>query len=40
VNAVQLEKESIYTLQGVNVGTDLNKLPAGIYILNGRKVRR
>lgn len=28
---------SIYTLQGIRVSNDWNKLPAGIYIINGRK---
>jgi hypothetical protein len=29
---------SIYNLQGIKVGTDRNQLPAGIYILNGKKI--
>jgi hypothetical protein len=29
---------NVYNLQGISVGTDLNRLPAGIYILNGKKV--
>jgi hypothetical protein len=29
---------SIYNLQGIKVGTDRNYLPAGIYILNGKKI--
>lgn len=28
----------IYNVNGQNVGTDLNALPAGIYIVNGRKI--
>lgn len=28
----------IYNLQGVAVGTDLNTLPAGLYIRNGKKI--
>jgi hypothetical protein len=29
---------NVYNMQGIKVGTDLNRLPAGIYILNGKKV--
>jgi hypothetical protein len=29
---------NIYNLQGIKVGTSRNQLPAGIYIINGRKV--
>jgi hypothetical protein len=29
---------NIYNLQGIKVGTNRNQLPAGIYIINGRKV--
>ena len=29
---------TVYNLQGVKVGTSLNGLPAGLYIVNGRKV--
>jgi hypothetical protein len=29
---------NVYNLQGISVGTDLNRLPAGIYIINGRKI--
>lgn len=28
----------IYNLQGIRVGSDLNALPAGIYIVNGKKI--
>lgn len=28
----------IYNLQGVAVGTDLNTLPAGLYIRDGKKI--
>lgn len=34
----KLEKGAIYNLNGVKVGTDVNNLPAGIYIMNGKKV--
>jgi hypothetical protein len=42
ISAVSAEslRGNVYNLQGISVGTDLNSLPAGLYILNGRKVRR
>lgn len=30
----------IYNLQGVRVGNDIDRLPSGIYIVNGRKIRK
>ena len=43
IEPVQIQQKSVlgvYTLQGVRVRSDndLNGLPAGIYIVNGRKV--
>ena len=30
----------IYDLQGIDRGTDLNSLPAGIHIRGGKKIRK
>jgi hypothetical protein len=40
VSAVSAESSlnNIYNLQGIKVGTSRNQLPAGIYIINGKKV--
>lgn len=40
VTAVTSSSESagIFNLQGVRLGTDVNRLPSGIYIIGGRKV--
>jgi hypothetical protein len=40
VSAISAEslRGNVYNLQGISVGTDLNRLPAGIYIINGRKI--
>lgn len=34
----QEAKKGIYTLSGQRVGADLNSLPSGVYVVNGRKV--
>ncbi|MBQ7179767.1 MAG: hypothetical protein IJR87_00580 [Bacteroidaceae bacterium] len=34
---LNIAKDAIYTLTGVKVAGDLNKLPKGIYIINGKK---
>lgn len=32
------KKQGIYNLHGVRLGNDLDRLPAGVYIVNGKKV--
>ena len=36
--ATTTTQQSIYTLSGVRISNDLNNLPKGIYIVNGKKV--
>ena len=36
--ATTTTQQSIYTLSGVRLSNDLNNLPKGIYIVNGKKV--
>ena len=38
LNPPGLSGEPIYNLNGQYVGTDLNALTPGIYIVNGRKI--
>ena len=35
--ATTTTQQSIYTLSGVRLSNDLNNLPKGIYIVNGKK---
>ena len=35
---IPVKKRGVYTLQGVRLGDSLDRLPAGIYIVDGRKV--
>ena len=35
---VPLKKQGIYNLQGVKMNTAFDRLPAGIYIVDGKKV--
>ncbi|WP_025002621.1 choice-of-anchor J domain-containing protein [Prevotella dentasini] len=36
--AVPAKKQGIYNLQGVRMSGDFSRLPAGIYIVDGKKV--
>ena len=38
INIAVKTAQGIYTLSGVRVSNDLNKLPKGVYIVNGKKV--
>ena len=41
INSLPTEQEQpagVYNLSGVKVGDQLDRLPAGIYIVNGKKV--
>lgn len=40
VPAATATSDIIYNLQGIAVGTDINALPAGVYIQGGKKVRK
>jgi ribosomal protein L7/L12 len=35
---VPAHKQGVYNLQGVRLGNDLDRLPAGVYIVDGKKV--
>ena len=38
ISVEKVEKDAIYNLNGVKVNQDVNNLPAGLYIVNGKKV--
>lgn len=40
INDIKIEKKNplIYTIDGICLGTDINKLHKGIYIINGKKI--
>lgn len=38
VEAIEADAAEIYTLQGIRVNCDVNKLPAGFYVVNGKVV--
>ena len=35
-----LNNNRVYNLQGQYLGTDLNRLPKGVYIVNGKKISK
>ena len=37
-DALPAQKQGVYNLQGVRMKDDINNLPAGIYVIDGRKV--
>ena len=39
-NKAETAYKGIYTLEGMRLGNDFDRLPAGIYIVNGEKVMK